>query len=74
MARVFKTSFGSKVFDVFNYLLILAVVASCIYPLVYMFSLSVSHPSEVGTNTVRFLPKGFNLNVYRALLTARNTR
>ena len=63
----YRTSIGSKIFDAFNYLLIFIIVLSCIYPFVYMFSISTSNYYEVGTNTVVFWPKGFHLNAYEQL-------
>ena len=67
MIGKFKTSVGSKLFDVFNHLLILLIVLTCIYPFVYMFSLSTSRLMEVGTNMVKLWPKGFNLKMYETL-------
>lgn len=67
MTRKFKSSLGSKIFDVFNYLFILVLVATFMYPFLYMFSISTSHPVEVGTNMVKFLPVKFNLNIYKYL-------
>lgn len=59
-----KNSPGDKVFTGFNYVVTFLLMCITLYPLVYVFSMSISHPSAVLSNSVVLLPKGFSLKAY----------
>lgn len=69
MARYFakkhhRMSLGDGIYTALNY--VLCFFAACItaYPLIYVFSMSISAPEAVIANTVTLLPKGFSLKAY----------
>ena len=55
---------GDKIYTVIIY--VFSFLAACIaaYPLIYVFSMSISEPQAVISNAVTLLPKGFNLTAY----------
>lgn len=55
---------GDRVMQVIIY--IVCFLAACItaYPLIYIFSMSISEPAAVVANSVTLLPKGFSLQAY----------
>ncbi len=59
-----KMSPGDKIFTGLTY--IICFLAACItaYPLIYVFSMSISAPEAVVANQVTLLPKGFSLKAY----------
>lgn len=63
-----KQSFGSKAFDVFNYILMAVLVLTCILPVLHVLALSFSSKAAAGANQVLFWPKGFNLIAYEMLI------
>lgn len=64
----YKSSVGSKLFDFLNYLLCIFLVLLCIYPFLYMFSLSVSNYVSIAFGDVRLFPKGFHMVSYQDIL------
>ncbi len=62
-----KGRLGDTVFDAVNGLLLLVVFAATLYPIVYVFSSSVSDPLPVLNQQVLLFPKGFNLHSYTYL-------
>ena len=59
-----KMTPGDKIYTVIIY--VFSFLAACIaaYPLIYVFSMSISEPQAVISNAVTLLPKGFNLTAY----------
>lgn len=55
---------GSKLFDVFNILLMLIILFITLYPLYYVFITSISDGGSVMRGEVSFLPKGINWKAY----------
>ncbi|OAS19330.1 carbohydrate ABC transporter permease [Paenibacillus oryzisoli] len=60
-----KTSYGSKLFDVCNVLLMIALMMLMVYPFLYVFSASISNPSLVVKGEVIMFPKQITLEAYR---------
>lgn len=58
---------GYDWFDVVNVIFLTLFTLSIVYPFVYMFSISISDPYEVGLMNVKLLPKGFNLLAYQTV-------
>ena len=56
-----KQSFGSKAFDVFNYILMAVLVLTCILPVLHVLALSFSSKAAAGANQVLFWHKGYNI-------------
>ena len=44
----------------------------CLYPFIYVVSMSISDPVYVLRNDITFLPKGFSLDAYRQVLRYKN--
>lgn len=53
--------------DAVVYLVMIAVIASCLTPFVYMAALSLSSPAAIINNQVSFWPVGLNVNAYRQI-------
>lgn len=58
---------GYKLFDVVNYTMLAILCIVTIYPVIYVFSVSVSDPMAVMQNKVTIMPIGFNLNAYKEI-------
>ena len=54
-------SLGSKIFNVFNIILMSLLSLSCLYPLWYTLCLSVSDKAAANSGKVSFYPVGFSL-------------
>ena len=65
-----KLGRGYAVFQVFNYIFLLAFSLVMLYPLIYAFAISFSDPFEVLTGKVRFLIRGFNIDAYKLILSS----
>ena len=61
-------SLGSKIFDVFNTILMTVLALSCIYPLWYAFCLSISSKSAANSGMVTFYPVGFSMASYQQIM------
>ncbi|RTE10872.1 carbohydrate ABC transporter permease [Paenibacillus whitsoniae] len=66
-----KTSFGSKLFDAGNLLFMIALMLLMIYPLLYVFSASISNPSLVVKGEVLLFPKQITKEAY--MLVAKDS-
>ncbi|MBT2289654.1 carbohydrate ABC transporter permease [Paenibacillus albidus] len=63
-----KRSAGEHVFDWFNALLLLCVMAVSIYPLLYVFNSSISDPDQLmRSRSLMLLPEGFQLEAYKTV-------
>ena len=61
-------STGSRIFDVLNVIVLLAITISCLLPMWYIFCVSLSSRQAVEAGMVSFWPRGFNLNSYKKLV------
>lgn len=61
-------SLGSKIFDLFNTILMTVLALSCIYPLWYAFCLSISSKSAANSGMVTFYPVGFSMASYQQIM------
>lgn len=59
-----KRSLGERIFQVVNIFIMLLIMGIVIFPLMHVFSISVSERFAVTTLKVGLLPKGFNLDAY----------
>lgn len=60
---------GDKIFDTFNVIILFILTLVTLYPLIFVLSASLSDPLEVVTGRVFLLPKGFNIDAYRRVLS-----
>jgi len=63
----YKHSLGSRLFDVFNYGLMLLLIVITVYPLLHVISISLSHADFIALGEVSFFPKGFNIKGYQII-------
>lgn len=56
-------------FEIFNAALMIVLMAIMIYPVVYVFSMSVSEPNAVMANRVKLFPIGFSLQAYKMIFS-----
>ena len=69
-SKKFKSP-GELVFDVVNVLLLTIFAIVCLYPVVYVFSCSISRGSLVDAGSVILFPKDVNLESYKQVLQAK---
>ncbi|MBZ4665441.1 carbohydrate ABC transporter permease [Mahella sp.] len=60
---------GSRIFDIVNTIILTILTLSCLYPLWYTFSLSISVKSAANAGLVTFYPIGFSLASYREIMS-----
>lgn len=61
-------SLGSRLFVIFNYLIIGALAASCLIPLIHVFAISLSDKSSAAGGLVILWPVNFTFESYRYVL------
>ena len=60
----YKKTIGDWIFDVIVFILIVLVICSTLYPLIYTLSMSISDPMAVASGKVWLLPVGFSLDSF----------
>ncbi|AEE97803.1 carbohydrate ABC transporter permease [Mahella australiensis] len=60
---------GSRIFNIVNIIILTILTLSCLYPLWYTFSLSISVKSAANAGLVTFYPIGFSLASYREIMS-----
>ena len=58
-----------RIFDIVNYLIMIAVCAIVVIPLIFILANSFSSPDLVYFGEVRLIPKGFTLATYKQVIT-----
>ena len=59
---------GRLVFNIFNYIIIIFMMLSCLVPLIHILALSFSGASYTDSNMVTLIPKGFTLAAYKYVM------
>ena len=59
-----------RLFDYLNYLFLIGFSCLMLYPLLYVFSISVSDGEAVWRQSVKLFPIGFNVEAYEAIARA----
>lgn len=67
MKRKRKLSFGDRVFEIAVVVLVVLMCVMVLYPIYYMFIVSISSGSAVLRGEVTLLPKGINAGAYQAV-------
>lgn len=62
------TKSKDNIFILFVYISVTIAVFACLYPFIYVFSMSISAPSEVNAGRVWLFPRGFSLFSYQVVL------
>ncbi|OXM14424.1 carbohydrate ABC transporter permease [Paenibacillus herberti] len=62
---VHSNTFSGKLADAAINVFMVFVIIICLYPLVFVFSMSISDPLAAAAQEVWLLPKGFSLNAYK---------
>lgn len=66
-----KRSLGEKVFCVINIFIMLLVICAIIFPLMHIFSISISDRIAVTSLQVGIWPKGLNFDAYQKILSSQ---
>jgi putative aldouronate transport system permease protein len=66
-----QETFGSKLFSALNYLLLILLSLSILYPFIYIFSISTSDGLSITRGEIVLFPKGFNINAYKQIFTPK---
>lgn len=66
------SSTGDKIFDVIIAILCILIVIITLYPLVYVFSMSISTPIAVARKKVWLYPVGFSTEAFKTTLSDKN--
>lgn len=67
LARHYKRSFGSKLFDVVNIIILALLCLIILYPVYYMVIVSISDGYYVTRGMVHWVPMGVNIEVYKSI-------
>ena len=65
----YKKTLGDRIFDFVVYFLIIAIMVVTLYPLIYVFSMSISNPIAAARGDVWLLPVGFDLTAIKKVLS-----
>lgn len=63
-------SLSSKILDIVIYISLIILMIITLYPIIYIFSVSVSSTTAYESGRVMFLPVEFNLEAYKVILEA----
>jgi putative aldouronate transport system permease protein len=63
-----RISYGDIVFEFFVLLVVTLLGIACLYPILYVFSVSISDPRAAMAGRVKVLPVGFSLDAYKRVL------
>jgi len=66
----YKESLSSRIFDVFNTLFMIFIIVIMLYPFLHVIALSLSETSEIMKGNVNIIPRGFNVEGYKLILTS----
>lgn len=70
-----KTSLGEKIFDIFNIVIMLILMAATLYPFIHIIAASLSNGNQyIAHQGLLFWPKGFTLSAYEAVLQNQSIR
>ena len=67
-----RESFGSKMFDVFNVVLMVILIIIFVYPILNVIAISFSDYQSIAKGSVTIFPKGFNVSSYMFVLKDKN--
>ena len=65
----YRKTFGDKMFDAVVYTLVVLIIIVTLYPLIYVFSMSISDPIAAARGDVWLLPVGFDLTAVKKVLS-----
>lgn len=70
--RKMQSSRSDKIFDTCNFIFLAFIFLIVAYPLIYIISCSFSDAKLVMAGKIWFLPKGFNLEAYKSVLSDKS--
>ncbi|MCL2461777.1 MAG: carbohydrate ABC transporter permease [Defluviitaleaceae bacterium] len=66
---VIKESFGDRVFNAINFVILTLILLVVLYPLIYIVSASFSNPDAVTSGKMWLIPIGFTLDGYKQVFS-----
>lgn len=69
MNQKIYNSFGDRIFQAVNYIILTIVTLTCLLPMLHVLALSFSDSVSATANKVLFIPKGFNLAAYQTMFS-----
>ncbi|MEK3725798.1 carbohydrate ABC transporter permease [Paenibacillus sp. FSL H8-0034] len=69
-----RDTWGERIFYGFNYIVLTLVALSCLLPLLYLLSVSLSDSQAVASGSVTLYPIGWSIESFRALFTGTNIK
>lgn len=67
----YRQGFGSAIFDLFNYVFLIALCIVMLYPLVNTLAVSLSNPEMIVQGKVSWIPRGLNLEGYKYIFSEK---
>jgi putative aldouronate transport system permease protein len=64
-----KTQKKVSLFDVINSIILIIIALACVYPFLYILFIACSNGTYLARGLVSFLPKGFNVEAFKYVLT-----
>ncbi|MCA0756995.1 carbohydrate ABC transporter permease [Paenibacillus sp. N4] len=64
-----EQSYGSKLFDILLFVVLIGIALVCIMPIWYTLAVSLSDKAAAAAGIVRLWPVGFNWNSYQTIMT-----
>ncbi len=72
MKKLKRMTGEDVVFTVVIYVLLLLIAVICVYPLIYVTSMSISDSVQIAAQPVLLLPRGFSLGAFEMLFADQN--
>lgn len=65
-------TFSDKLFQAIVMMALIAIVVICVYPIIYVASMSISDPMKIAAEPVLLLPRGFSLKAMTVLFQSND--
>lgn len=68
MREFIQEDLGDKIFDIIIWIIVFLAIVVCVYPFLYVLSVSISDGAAVNRGDIWLLPVGFDLNALKMVL------
>lgn len=69
MRKKIRFTTGDRIFLIIDYIILTIAMLTCLLPMLHVIALSFSDSVSASTNSVLFLPKGFNTLAYKTMFS-----